>query len=81
MALYVDGAEGVGGAEVLASSATNALCLVDSGDHHRHLIIGIKWFHLNGSSRTVAFAVAAFYSVGNGNTVLFNPYGMSDLCA
>ena len=79
MSFHVDGAEWPCGTQVLTGTAADTLRLVHGGDHHRHLIIGIKRFHLNGTGRTVAFAVAAFHPVGNGNTIFLDPDGMSDL--
>lgn len=78
MSFYVDGTERTGGTEILAGSATNAALCIDNRNLHRFGIVGIGRYHEDSSRRAVAGTVATFYTVGQGNTVLLHPYGMTD---
>ena len=75
----VDGREGTRRTDVLTGSAANAGSLVDSRNHGRFLIILVKGHHLDGTSGTVTGTVAALHLIGNGHTILLDPYGMTYL--
>lgn len=73
--------EGSGGAEVLACAAANALGFVDSRNIGSQLVVGVKRNHLDSTCRAMALAVAAVYTVADRDTVVFDPYGVTNLCA
>ena len=77
--LDVDGREGTRRTDILTGSAANAGSLVDSRNHGRCLIILVKGHHLDGTSGTVTGTVAALHLIGNGHTILLDPYGMTYL--
>ena len=72
----VDGAERAGRAEVLAGTAADTFVLV----HGRHLY-SAAWtfvvYHLDGSSRAMACAVATTDVIGQHNAILLDPHGMT----
>ena len=76
VSFHVNCAERSGRAEVLAGTAADAFVLV----HGRHMYLAIWAFivhHLDGTSGAVACAVAATDTVGQYDTVVFDPYGMT----
>ena len=79
MSLNIDSREGTSRTDIFTGTTANAGCVIDSGNHGRLLIVLIKWYHLNGSCRTVAGAVAALHLVGNRHTVLLDKDGMTYL--
>ena len=76
---HIYGGERPGRAEVLASSASDAVILIDGRNLRRFLIIWVAGNHLDGSSRTMSGTVTAFNTIGQRQAVLFHPHGMSDL--
>ena len=81
MSLDIDGRERTGRTKVLAGATAYAPGLVDHGNHGREFVRFVELYHLDGTHRTMPFAVAAFHTVGNGYAVLFHPNGMAYLCA
>ena len=81
VAFDVDGGEWAGGAEVLACAATDAACFVDGRDLRSIFGGTFERHHRNCAHRAMAFAVAAVNAIPNGNAVLLNPYGVTDLRA
>ena len=79
MAFYVDGREGSCRTQVLTGTTAYATVLVDSRYVGRCLVVWVAGHHLDGANRTVAGTVAALYPIGQWNTVLLNPYGMTYL--
>ena len=76
VSFHVNCAERSGRAEVLAGTAADASVLVDG----RHLYLAIWAFivyHLDGTSGAVSCAVAATDAIGQYDTVVFDPYGMT----
>ena len=74
--LHINRAERSGRAEVLAGAAADAFVLV----HSRHLHLAVRsfiFYHLDGTCGAVACAVAAADTVGQHNTIIFNPNGMT----
>lgn len=65
------------GTKVLACPATDATLSVYHRNLGRLIVIGINMHHKDGSRRTVARTVATFNSIGNRQTILLNPYGMT----
>ena len=63
--------------QVLACSATDATLSVDDRNLRRLFVLGIHVYHQYGSRRTVTGTVATFNSIGNRQTILLNPYGMT----
>ena len=63
--------------QVLACSATDATLSVDDRNLRRLFVLGIHVYHQYGSRRTVARTVATFNTIGNRQTILLNPYGMT----
>ena len=77
---HIDRTERSGRAEVLAGAAADAFVFV----HGRHLHRSVRTFvvyHLDGTGRAVASAVAARYSVGQDHAVFLHPNGMTDMDA
>ena len=75
---HVNCAKRSGRAEVLAGTAADAFVLVNG----RHLYLAIWAFivyHLDGTSGAMTCTVAATDAVGQYDTVVFDPYGMSDM--
>ena len=61
---------------MLAGTATDAFVLV----HGRHLYLAVRAFvvyHLDGTCGAVACAIAATHTIGQHNTIIFNPNGMT----
>lgn len=91
MAFDIDGAEGTGGAEVLACTTADATFHVDDGylaatifHVTSALLLGSGAFafegnHLDGTRGAVAFAVAAGDLVGEHDAVFAYPDGMANL--
>ena len=76
---YIDGRIRTCRTQILTGTTADAACLVDSGNIRRFLVVWVAGYHLNGAYRTVACTVAAFYTIGQRNTVFLNPYGMTYL--
>ena len=73
---HVNRAKRSGRAEVLASTTADALVLVNG--RHLHLAIwAFIVYHLDGTSGAMTCAVAATDAVGQYDTVVFDPYGMT----
>ena len=79
VAFYVDGREGTCRTQILTGTTAYATVFVDSRNVGRCLVVGVAGYHLNGTDRTVAGAVAAFHTIGQRNTVFLDPYGMTYL--
>jgi len=65
-------------AEVLACTTANTAGFIDGGYLHgavRPFVIN----HLDGSRRTMSFAIAATDAVSQNHTILFHPDGVSDM--
>ena len=76
ISFHINRAKRSGRAEVLAGTAADAFVLV----YGRHLHLAVRTFvvyHLNGTCGAVACAVAAADTVGQHNTIIFNPNGMT----
>ena len=77
---HINRAEWSGRAEALAGAAADAFVFV----HSRHLYRSVWTFvvyHLDGSCRAMAGAVAAADAVGEHYAIVFNPYGMTHMDA
>ena len=74
----INRAEWSGRAEVLASTAADAAVLIHGGHFHRAVGTFVV-HHLDGSSRAVAFAVAARNAVSQHDAILFNPHGVASM--
>ena len=77
---HVNRAKWSGRAEVFAGTAADAFVLV----HGRHFDSAVRAFvvnHHNGSCWAMAFAVAAADTIGQYDTIIFNPYGMTHMDA
>ena len=81
VAFDVDGGEGTGRTEVLAGTTADTLGFVYGRDVGSEFVIRIQRHHLDGAGGTMAGTVAAFYSVGDGDTVLLDPDGVAKLDA
>lgn len=79
VSLDVDSGKRPGRTEILTGSAADAAAFVDSGHVGRLIVVGIAGNHLDSSNRTVTGTVTALNTVAQGNAVLFNPNGMSNL--
>ena len=80
ISFHINRAERSGRAEVLAGAAADAFVFV----HGRHLHGSVRTFvvyHLDGSCRAMAGAVAAAHAVGEHYAIVFNPYGMTHMDA
>ena len=77
MSFDIDGTEGTGGTEVLASTAPNAHFFVDG--RHPFLFILLQRHHLDGSRGAVTGTVAALHTIGKYNAVFPHPYRMAYL--
>ena len=78
MPFHIDGAEGTGRTEVLASTATDTTLGVDNGYLHRMLVGSITGHHLDGSCRTMAGTIATIHPISQGYAVFPHPNGMTD---
>ena len=78
VSFYIDGAEGACGAEVFAFAATDTfLCI-----HYRyfdHATVDLLLHHLDCPRRAVTRTRAAVVAVGDGDAVLLNPHGVTDM--
>ena len=76
--LHVNRAKRSGRAEVFAGTAADAFVLV----HGRHFDGAVRAFvvdHHDGSCWAMAFTVAATDAIGQYDTVVFNPHGVTDM--
>ena len=80
MAFHIDGTERTGRAQVFARTATDTPLGIDNRNLDGVRITVIRRNHQYGSRWTMAGTVAAIYTVGQRNTVLFYPYSMADAC-
>ena len=80
VSFYIDSRERTCGTQIFAGATAYAACIIDSRNVGRCLVVGVAGHHLDGANRTVAGTIAALYPVGQWNTVLLNPYGMTNLC-
>lgn len=78
VAFHINRAERSGRAEVLASTAADACLSVDDRNARSIGSVG-RFHHLNGAHRAVAGAVSAFDTIGERDTVVTYPHGVSDL--
>ena len=76
----VDGAEGTRGTQILAGSTAYATTFVDGRDVGRLFVVGVARNHIDSTHGTVACTVAALHTIVDGYTVLFDEYGMTNLC-
>jgi hypothetical protein len=77
--LYVNGTKWARWAKILAGSTTDAKVLVDRGYLARFQVAIIRKNHRDGSRRAVTLAVAAIHIVGEDDTILAIPLGVTDL--
>ena len=80
MAFYIDGREGTCRTQVLTGTTAYATVLVDSGYIGRLLVVGVAGHHLDSIYGTVACTIAALHTIGQWDTILLNPYCMTNLC-
>ena len=76
--LHVNCTKRTGRAEVLAGTAADAFVFID-GWHFHCAVRAFVVYHLDGSRRAVARAVAAADAVGEHHAVILDPHGMSDM--
>ena len=76
----VYGTERASRAEIFASAATYTSFYVDYGYLYRFFVIGVGWYHENGSRRAVASTVATGNAISERYAVFLDPHGMSDAC-
>ena len=79
MALHVDSTEGAYRTEVLTSSTTDIMVLINDWNARRLFILRIHWHHSDGPYWTMAGTVSTRHTIGNRQTVLLYPYGMANL--
>ena len=78
VAFHVYRAKRSGRAEVLTGTAADAFVLI----HGRHLYLAVRAFvvdHHDGSCRAMMFAVAATHTVGQYDTVVLDPHGVTNM--
>ena len=76
--LHVNRAKRSGRAEVLTGTAADAFVLI----YGRHFDGAVRAFvvdHHDGSCRAMAFAVAATHAIGQYDTVVLDPHGVTDM--
>lgn len=78
IAFHIDGTERTCWAEMLTGTAPDALDLVD-GRHHDGLAVMLVFNHLDGTSRAVSSTIAAADTIGEDDTVVFYPNGMTHM--
>ena len=75
---HIDGRKRTYRAEVFARTATDATL----GVHH-HVLVLVRtifvYYNLNSASRTSIHTLATIHALAMHNTILLNPYGMTDL--
>lgn len=76
---HVNRAERTCRTKVLASPATDTPLHIDGRNFERIGIARIRRYHLYGSCRTMAGAVATFHTIGQRHTILFHPYSVAYL--
>ena len=81
IAFHVNGTEWPCRAEVLAGTAPDATFFVYNRNLGRFGVGRVGCDHEDGTSGAVAGTVAAFHAVGQGDAILFDPYGMTNLVA
>ena len=79
VSFHVDSAERSGRAEVLAFTAADAALLVNNRYEDVLAVCRRMFYHLNGVCRTVLGARSAVVTVGDRDTVLFYPHGVTDM--
>ena len=79
IAFHVNGTEWPCRAEVLAGTAPDAAFFVYNRNLGRFGVGRVGYDHEDGTSGAVAGTVAAFHAVGQGNAILLDPYGMTNL--
>ena len=79
VSFHIDGAERTGRAEVLTSAASDATLGVYNRYFYRFRVGSVRRHHADGVRGAMAGTVAALYSVGQGDAVLLNPYGVTYL--
>lgn len=72
IAFNIDGAERTCWAEMLTGTTADTLDLVD-GRHHDGLAVMLVFNHLDGTGGTVSSTVATTDTIGEDDTVVFNP--------
>ena len=78
ISFHINRAKRSGRAEVFAGTAADAFVLV----HGRHLYFPVWSFivyHLDGTCRAVACAIAATHTIGQYDAIIFNPNGMTHM--
>ena len=75
----VDGAEGTGGTEVLAFTATYTTLFVYSRNEDCASVRSGVFHHLDSCRRTVSGTSSTMVSVRHGDAVLLNPDGVTDM--
>ena len=79
MSAHINGTERTGRTKVLTRPTTDTFFYIYYRNLWRICFFRIGSYHLYGTCRTMAGTVATFHSICQRYTVLFNPYGMSDL--
>jgi len=79
VSFHVNGAEGSGRADILTFAASDTALLVNSGHLHCPSVRRGMLYHLDGIRRAMLGARAAMVAVGNRDTVLLKPYGVTDM--
>ena len=75
---HIDGTERSGRAQVFTRAATDTPLGIDDRNLDGVRVTAVRGNHQYGSRRAMAGTVATIYAIGQRNTVLFYPYGVTD---
>ena len=78
MSFHIDGTERSGRAQVFTCAATDTPFGIDDRNLDGTRVIAVRGNHQYGSRRAMAGTVATIHAIGQRNTVLFYPYGVTD---
>ena len=80
MSFHIDGTERSGRAQVFTCAATDTPFGIDDRNLDGARVIAVRGNHQYGSRRAMAGTVTTIHAIGQRNTVLFYPYGVTDAC-
>ena len=78
MSFHIDGTERSGRTQILTCTATDTPFGIDDRNLDRARVTAVRGNHQYGSRWAMAGTVATIYAIGQRNTVLFYPYGVTD---
>ena len=80
MSFHIDGTERSGRTQILTCAATDTPFGIDDRNLDEARVIAVRGNHQYGSRWAMAGTVTTIHAIGQRNTVLFYPYGVTDAC-